>query len=220
MASHTSTSPAKTSRVHANRPPAPSLFVGPPSRNASSISLTHTVSNTPSSRVPPLQQKPSPLSPSANDPQYPSTSLNAQSPPLLNPSARGRDGERDKQKTAKHDAAPTGKQSSAETDAIWAEMQTTLEEVELNASSSSHVFGPSHSAALDELRRAQIELARAWGRSETDDTSGDDAPSPSGSPTRQPLNHPTLLADERANRAASSPKATGRPRSDTAASAS
>ena len=43
-------------------------------------------------------------------------------------------------------------------------MQSTLNEVELTAQSSTHVFGERHAAALDELRQAQVELARAWGR--------------------------------------------------------
>lgn len=43
-------------------------------------------------------------------------------------------------------------------------MQNTLDEVEMTAQTGTHVFGPSHTAALDELRRAQVELARAWGR--------------------------------------------------------
>lgn len=48
-------------------------------------------------------------------------------------------------------------------------MQATLAEVELSAFSSTHVFGSAHSAALDELRKAQIELAKAWGRGEADE---------------------------------------------------
>lgn len=48
-------------------------------------------------------------------------------------------------------------------------MQATLAEVELSAFSSTHVFGAAHSAALEELRGAQVELARAWGRNEGDD---------------------------------------------------
>lgn len=49
-------------------------------------------------------------------------------------------------------------------------MQNTLEEVELSASKGPgmSVFGGAHSAALDELRRAQIELAKAWARSGDD----------------------------------------------------
>ncbi|KAI0181746.1 hypothetical protein GGR52DRAFT_567961 [Hypoxylon sp. FL1284] len=55
------------------------------------------------------------------------------------------------------------------TDALWAEMQATLEEVELSASGGTRVFGPEHDRKLAELRAAQIQLAQAWARSETDD---------------------------------------------------
>ena len=48
-------------------------------------------------------------------------------------------------------------------------MQATLGDVELSASSSTHVFGSAHSAALEELREAQIALAKAWGRGEVDE---------------------------------------------------
>lgn len=47
-------------------------------------------------------------------------------------------------------------------------MQNSLNEVELTAQSSTNVFGASHAASLDELRRAQVELARAWGRGNED----------------------------------------------------
>ncbi|ETS79208.1 hypothetical protein PFICI_09061 [Pestalotiopsis fici W106-1] len=55
------------------------------------------------------------------------------------------------------------------TDALWAEMQATLEEVELSASGGTHVFGPEHDRKLADLRAAQIALAQAWARSEADD---------------------------------------------------
>lgn len=55
------------------------------------------------------------------------------------------------------------------TDALWAEMQATLEEVELSASGGTRVFGPDHEQKLAELRQAQIALAQAWARSEADD---------------------------------------------------
>jgi septum formation topological specificity factor MinE len=48
-------------------------------------------------------------------------------------------------------------------------MQSTLEEVELSAVNGNHVFGAEHSKALEGLRVAQIELAKAWARSEADD---------------------------------------------------
>ncbi|PSR82338.1 hypothetical protein BD289DRAFT_17111 [Coniella lustricola] len=55
------------------------------------------------------------------------------------------------------------------TDALWAEMQATLEEVELSASGGTRVFGPEHDRKLAELRAAQIALAQAWARSEADE---------------------------------------------------
>lgn len=55
------------------------------------------------------------------------------------------------------------------TDALWAEMQATLEEVELSASGGTRVFGPDHDRKLGELRAAQIALAQAWARSEADE---------------------------------------------------
>ena len=61
------------------------------------------------------------------------------------------------------------KKQAERTDALWAEMQSTLEEVELSAANGTHVFGPEHSKALEELRAAQIGLAQAWARSEADD---------------------------------------------------
>jgi hypothetical protein len=48
-------------------------------------------------------------------------------------------------------------------------MQSTLEEVELSAVNGTHVFGPEHAKALEELRTAQIALAQAWARSEADE---------------------------------------------------
>ena len=54
-------------------------------------------------------------------------------------------------------------------DALWAKMQLTLEEVELSALGSTHVFGNAHNAALEELREAQIGLAKAWGRGEAEE---------------------------------------------------
>ncbi|KAI1269397.1 hypothetical protein F5Y18DRAFT_369737 [Xylariaceae sp. FL1019] len=67
---------------------------------------------------------------------------------------------------------PTGDsaRTADRTDALWAEMQTTLEEAELSASGGTHVFGVDHDRKLAELRVAQIALAQAWARSEADDT--------------------------------------------------
>ncbi|KAL0262985.1 hypothetical protein SLS55_001960 [Diplodia seriata] len=66
-------------------------------------------------------------------------------------------------------ATPGQQPDQPSTDAIWAEMQNTLEEVELSATTGTHVFRPGHSQALDELRTAQIALAQAWARSEAAD---------------------------------------------------
>lgn len=54
-------------------------------------------------------------------------------------------------------------------DALWAEMQNTLAEVELSASSGSHVFSAQHAKALDDLRTAQLALAQAWAKSESEE---------------------------------------------------
>ena len=68
---------------------------------------------------------------------------------------------------SRNDAA--GQAEDNRVDALWAKMQLTLEEVELSALGSTHVFGNAHNAALEQLREAQISLAKAWGRGEPDD---------------------------------------------------
>lgn len=125
------------------RAPPPSLFLGPPSRNASNISLT------------PVAAQPS----SSNQPR--ASLLRTRSTRATDPaSALGRNRQEGK----------SAAQSEGErTDALWAEMQATLADVEINAFNSTHVFGTAHSAALDELRDAQIQLAQAWGETGTDD---------------------------------------------------
>ncbi|KAL8980885.1 MAG: hypothetical protein Q9205_004163 [Flavoplaca limonia] len=126
--------------AHPQRAPPPSLFLGPPSRNASNISLSNVA---------------------------PQSSLNPQprAPLLRTKSARGSDPAPALGRNRAQDKQDTGDR----TDALWAEMQATLADVELNAFSSTHVFGPPHSAALDELREAQIQLAHAWSRSGAED---------------------------------------------------
>ena len=136
-----SPSSASTSTHHPQRAPPPSLFLGPPSRNASNISL-------PPSNAPSTSQPRAPLlrSRSIKGPDPTSATLGRSRPQPPQPSQT--EGDR--------------------TDALWAEMQATLAEVELSASSSTHVFGSAHSAALDELREAQVDLAKAWGRGEAE----------------------------------------------------
>lgn len=53
-------------------------------------------------------------------------------------------------------------------------MQATLADVEVSAFSSTHVFGQAHLAALEELRAAQVQLARAWGRGGDDEDEDED----------------------------------------------
>jgi hypothetical protein len=65
--------------------------------------------------------------------------------------------------------ATKGQNLTDRTDALWAEMQSTLEEVELSAVNGNHVFGPEHNKALEGLRTAQIQLAQAWAKSEAND---------------------------------------------------
>ncbi|KAI4151144.1 MAG: hypothetical protein LQ341_000964 [Variospora aurantia] len=132
-----------SSAAHPQRAPPPSLFLGPPSRNASNISLT------------PVATQPS----SSNQPRAPL--LRTRSTRATDPaSALGRS--RPEGKTA-------AQSEGDRTDALWAEMQATLADVETNAFNSTHVFGPAHSAALDELREAQIQLARAWSKTGTEE---------------------------------------------------
>ncbi|EGS23802.1 uncharacterized protein CTHT_0005060 [Thermochaetoides thermophila DSM 1495] len=75
--------------------------------------------------------------------------------------------------------------ASDRVDALWAEMQATLEAVELSAGAAiggsdsqggatggvrgRRIFSPEHERMLDELRKAQIALAQAWARSEADE---------------------------------------------------
>ena len=141
------------------REPPPSLFLGPPSQNASHVSLPGVAA------VPP--------------PPNPSNLNPARAPIIRQRSQRlpQRDGPSDiatgsalpRTALPRQQQESEGKKQADRTDALWAEMQSTLEEVELSAVNGTHVFGPEHSRALEGLRAAQIELAQAWARSEADD---------------------------------------------------
>lgn len=78
---------------------------------------------------------------------------------------------------AKKSTSPNNSPShnrKSELDATWIEMQHTLGEVERGGlSGGGNVFGQGHAQALEELRKAQIALAQAWARSETDDADAD-----------------------------------------------
>lgn len=126
------------------RLPPPALFQGPPSHNASSISLSvppapSNLTSTPGSQPPPLTRK--------------RRSNESDGRGLLSPFMTRR--------PSKNDVDGS--------DAIWQEMQSALSEVELSAVTSQHVFGEKHAEALEDLRQKQLKLAQAWARSEADD---------------------------------------------------
>ncbi|KAI6711253.1 hypothetical protein JHW43_006246 [Diplocarpon mali] len=141
------------------REPPPALFLGPPSQNASHVSLPGVTAAQPNpsslngSRAPLSRQRSQRMPGRGNFDGPPDVSVGS-ALPRAGPPRQQQDAEVKKQ--------------ADKTDALWAEMQATLEEVELNAVSGTHVFGAEHSKALEELRAAQIELAQAWARSEAD----------------------------------------------------
>ena len=137
-----STKQSPTANTKPNRLPAPTLFVGPPSRNASQLSVSRA---------------------------GPDSTLKSGRPNVnRQKSARTRpynaDADPDQLDGPTKELPPLSKPSDKSIDAKWREMQSTLNEVELTAQSSTHVFGESHAKTLDDLRNAQIALARAWGR--------------------------------------------------------
>ncbi|KAF2399248.1 hypothetical protein EJ06DRAFT_78146 [Trichodelitschia bisporula] len=141
----------------AARLPAPTLFVGPASRNASNISLQPATTTT---------TKEASLRPTASreHSQIPEWTKDARRPDTATSLS-------DAASLARQPSRPQTQQQHERTDALWAAMQTNLEEVELSAASGMHVFGPEHSKALEELRTAQIALAQAWARIEVEDES-------------------------------------------------
>jgi hypothetical protein len=146
------------------REPPPSLFLGPPSQNASHVSLPGVApvaapnTSLTSARAPLIRQR------SQLGPQLPMPSRAMDGPSSESASVNVARAALPRQV---HESE--GKKQADRTDALWAEMQCTLEEVELSAVSGTHVFGQEHAKALEGLRTAQIELAQAWARSEADD---------------------------------------------------
>ena len=165
---------SKLSKTVSNthRQPPPSLFLGPPSRDASRVSLPAVLLpgaqassvGAPTSLAPgvPLLRSQSGLNVSTRltPPADP-----AGAPSLGGPSAFGRSLPQEQHQ--QQEAA--GQTQADRTEALWAEMQMTLEEVELSAANEVHVFGSEHARALEGLRTAQIALAQAWARSGVDD---------------------------------------------------
>ncbi|KAK8224575.1 hypothetical protein HDK90DRAFT_505444 [Phyllosticta capitalensis] len=193
---------SRAGEIQLHRPPAPSLFIGPPSRNASNTSMAlPTGSSAPTGGRAPLLRQRSKLGETVTDADG-----------NLAPSTRSMRAEQRTQQTQHYEAE---QQSAERTDAIWAEMQNTLEEVELSAIHGTHVFRPGHSKALEELRNAQIALAQAWAKTEGEDEQEDAA----AAKETRPLGTSNLLASDRNERlGTSAPVVTGRPRSGTEAS--
>lgn len=161
----------KPTNSNPQRLPPPALFQGPPSHNASNISL--------------------PVPPAASTL---ATASGTQPPPLhRNRSPRGAEGD-NQEKSSLLSPFVSRRQSKHDVDgseAIWQEMQSALSEVELSAVTSDNVFGAKHSEALEDLRMKQLKLAQAWARSEADDEvvdpgySGADEASGKGSSARR-----------------------------------
>ncbi|KAJ4556460.1 hypothetical protein HRR78_002121 [Exophiala dermatitidis] len=134
-----------TSRTTAHRLPPPALFQGPPSKNASHISLV-----LPGDRVP----------------GAPGSDVEHPRPQRIHPPARV--------PAASSFSGPSLRQPAIEpedqrAESLWAEMQKTLADVEVSAMNTSHVFGASHTKALDDLRAAQLSLAQTWAKTEADE---------------------------------------------------
>ncbi|KAI5371047.1 hypothetical protein Slin15195_G019200 [Septoria linicola] len=149
--------PSPTANSKPNRLPAPTLFVGPPSRNASNLSISRQQAAEASLGIKrdPVNRHKSALSRSRNVSDNQQDEEDNSSP----------------QTQSSHHTSQPGVKKASERDveSKWREMQNTLNEVELTAQSSTHVFGESHARALDDLRKAQVELARAWGRGNQDE---------------------------------------------------
>jgi septum formation topological specificity factor MinE len=143
-----------TSKTTASRLPPPALFQGPPSHNASNISLPLPGVN--GATVGSPISASSSHGPSQQPQQAPRFSkIPASQGSFMSNTARAWQGE--------------AKNENDRADALWAEMQNTLAEVELSASSGSHVFSTSHAKALEDLRTTQLALAQAWAKSEAEE---------------------------------------------------
>ncbi|KAJ9660656.1 hypothetical protein H2198_002398 [Neophaeococcomyces mojaviensis] len=135
--------------------PATALFHGPHSRNASRNSLNYP--QTPADDKPQRLPRATPPTASFSVPRTSHVSEKSYGPT----------------QQARADVIRGGgggkKEDDFRADAVWAEMQKTLADVELSAMSSSHVFSSTHAKALEDLRNAQLGLAQAWAKSEADE---------------------------------------------------
>lgn len=169
---------ASTTKAQAQRLPAPSLFSGPPSHNASTRSLLQTSNSGQSpNRTPLLGQRSTRLDRARREAEE-----NAESKAAAVSTNDG-------QQRPQH-----GQRENDRNDALWAEMQNTLDEVERGAGNGTHVFSETHAKALEELRTAQIALAQAWARTEADEQASE-AAEVSGEPEK--MAGASLLAADR-----------------------
>ncbi|OAP61107.1 hypothetical protein AYL99_03308 [Fonsecaea erecta] len=139
-----------TTRTTVHRLPPPALFQGPPSKNASHISLVVPPDRPPTEAEGGAQQGQRKIIRPSRVP--PAPSFSGTSPSQLRPPAAGTDGD------------------DQRAEQLWAEMQKTLADVEISAMNTSHVFGSSHLRALEELRTAQLSLAKTWAKIEADES--------------------------------------------------
>ena len=156
-----SLSPTKSST---QRLPVPSLFVGPPSRNASNTSLSPATTNTGSTRNASSLQR----SLQERSRSYADSSL-SDAAKGKSPTAAERQSSNNLNSQSFHHRSASRKESSNRTEARWTELQNTLDEVEAKAERGSHIFGPAHSDALAALQKAQIALAQSWAKSEQEE---------------------------------------------------
>ncbi|KAL5341714.1 hypothetical protein BJX70DRAFT_24505 [Aspergillus crustosus] len=146
----TSLGPDALRKVSTQRLPPPALFQGPPSHNASNLSLQPPVPTV----VAPGGNQSAPPIPLLHRRRSSPQPLDAQglSPFLSRTQSRGEvDG----------------------FDALWEEMQSALSDVEVSAAARGHVFGERHSNALEDLRMKHLRLAQAWARGEAENEGAD-----------------------------------------------
>ncbi|KAL2872167.1 DUF5315 domain-containing protein [Aspergillus lucknowensis] len=131
-------------KVNSQRLPPPALFQGPPSHNASTLSLQPPI---PTVVAPGGRASPVPLLHRRRSSPKPLDAPGL-SPFLSRTQSKGEvDG----------------------SDALWEEMQSALSDIEVSAAARGHVFGEKHSEALEDLRMKHLRLAQAWARGEADD---------------------------------------------------
>ncbi|KAL6243147.1 hypothetical protein RBB50_009698 [Rhinocladiella similis] len=128
-------------RSNTHRLPPPSLFQGPPSKNASHVSLSLPGGGDRSGSEPEHSHR-------ITRPSRVPAAASFSGPSLRQPPTQPDD----------HRA-----------ENLWVEMQKTLADVEISAMNTSHVFGASHVKALEDLRMAQLSLAQTWAKTEADE---------------------------------------------------